>query len=189
MLRLSLIPLCLLLGVLVAGSSQMGPSLRIAVTWRQPPLRARPHLVTGVKGVMGPYLVALKQDISEEPSRPQSRFPDGTGCLCCDRITVESSSTSPQLLLPREPSNKLPAHKSPSWHLLHGEPCQWQHPRSIRLLSLCCSPDTHYLSETGGCRGEQLIFLEYLLGSRSCIKLFRLYKFYLTSTLWHRAAF
>ena len=30
--RRSLIPLCLLLEVLVAGSSQMGPSLRIAVT-------------------------------------------------------------------------------------------------------------------------------------------------------------
>ena len=58
--RLSLIPLCPLLGVLVAGSSQMRPSLRTAISWRQPPLRAGPRLVTGVKGVMWALPLSLE---------------------------------------------------------------------------------------------------------------------------------
>ena len=67
-------------------------------------------------------------------SMPPERVPDGTGCLYCDCITVESSSTSPQLLLPREPSNKLPAHKSPSQSISQERTATGPQPQCINVL-------------------------------------------------------
>ena len=156
------------LGVLVAGSAQVSPSLGTTLTWRQPPPRASLSPVTGRWG-----------EIRDHPFLPWSRTfqksawaPPGTGCPCVTALKSSSSLLPHRSSSPVHPPNKFSAPKSPSWHLLHGESHLWWHPRSIGLWVCTVSTDVHYLSKK-----KELAFVEYLLGSRCCIRIFYFYLF------------